>query len=163
FLALLTLLPSVAAGTPFTFSIPWVPELGLDLAFKADGLGLIFALLISGIGAFIVIYSGEYLRNHPHRRRFMAFLLVFTGSMLGLVLTDSMVALFGFWELTAVSSFLLIGFEQDRMAARRGAVQALVVTGLGGLALIAGGTLMWVVTHSWKISELAASPLLDRA
>lgn len=163
FLALLTLLPDVAAGVPARFSISWVPALGLDLAFQVDGLALVFALLITGIGTFIFIYSGAYLGNHRHRGRFMAFLMLFTGSMLGLVLTDSMVALFGFWELTAVTSFLLIGFDHDRAAARRGAVQALVVTGLGGLSLIAGGTLMWVVTQTWQISALANSPMLEHA
>jgi len=163
FLALLTLLPDVAAGSPARFTISWVPALGLDLAFQVDGLALVFALLITGIGTFIFVYSGAYLHGHPHRGRFMAVLMLFTGSMLGLVLTDSMVALFGFWELTAVTSFLLIGFDHARAAARRGAVQALVVTGLGGLALIAGGTLMWVVTQTWQISALANSPMLDRA
>jgi multicomponent Na+:H+ antiporter subunit A len=163
FLSLLILLPDVAAGSSTRFSISWVPALGLDLAFQIDGLALVFALLITGIGAFVFVYSGAYLGGHPHRGRFMAFLMLFTGSMLGLVLTDSMVALFGFWELTAVSSFLLIGFDHDRLAARRGAVQALVVTGLGGLSLIAGGTLMWVVTQTWQISALANSPMLEHA
>ena len=163
FLALLTLLPQVAADAPLDFSIAWVPALGLNLAFHIDGLALVFALLITGIGTFIVVYSGAYLGSHPHRGRFMAFLLLFTGSMLGLVLTDSMVALFCFWELTAVTSFLLIGFDHDRPQARRAAVQALVVTGLGGLALMAGGTLMWVVTQSWQISGLANSPALEHA
>lgn len=163
FLALLTLLPDVAAGAPARFSVSWVPALNLDLAFQVDGLALVFGLMITGIGTFIFIYSGAYLGGHPQRGRFMAFLMLFTGSMLGMVLTDSMVALFGFWELTAVTSFLLIGFDHDRPVARRAAVQALVVTGLGGLSLMAGGTLMWVVTHSWQISALASSPALDNA
>ena len=90
FLALLTLLPGIAANTPVSFSIAWVPALGLDLAFHIDGLALVFALLITGIGTFIVVYSGAYLGGHPHRGRFMAFLLLFTGSMLGLRGTTEM-------------------------------------------------------------------------
>jgi multicomponent Na+:H+ antiporter subunit A len=163
FLAFLTLLPGVATGTPVSFAIAWVPALGLDLAFQVDGLALVFALLITGIGTFIVVYSSAYLGSHPHRGRFMAFLLLFTGSMLGIVLSDSMVALFCFWELTTDTSFLLIGFEHDRVAARRAAVQALVITGLGGLSLMAGGTLMWVVTDTWQISALAGAPGLGHA
>ncbi|MBU1305982.1 MAG: Na(+)/H(+) antiporter subunit A, partial [Alphaproteobacteria bacterium] len=100
FAFLLTLAPQVIAEGAIAARIGWVPTLGLDLSFYVDGLSLTFALTISGIGALIVLYSGAYLRGHEHLGRFMAFLLAFMGAMLGLVLADSMLALFVFWELT---------------------------------------------------------------
>ncbi|MEO7222758.1 MAG: proton-conducting transporter membrane subunit, partial [Devosia sp.] len=160
FVALFTTIPDVAAGRPVKIAIDWVPALDLRLSFLIDGLGLVFALLITGIGTFIVLYSGSYLDGHPHRGRFLAFMLLFMGAMLGLVLSDSLVGLFVFWELTSVTSFLLIGFDHEREAARRGAIQALVVTGIGGLSLMAGGVLLHHIAGTWTISELAASPTL---
>lgn len=163
FAALLSTVPEVAAGRPVRISLDWVPSLDIRLAFLIDGLGLVFALAITGIGAFIILYSGSYLEGHPHRGRFLAFMLLFMGAMLGLVLSDSLVGLFVFWELTSVTSFLLIGFDHEREAARRGAIQALVVTGLGGLALMAGGVLLHSIAGTWIISELAGSDQLRQA
>jgi multicomponent Na+:H+ antiporter subunit A len=157
FAALLTLAPEVAAGHPTKIALDWVPSLHLSFSFLIDGLSLVFALLITGIGTFIVLYSASYLHDHPHRGRFLAFMLLFMGAMLGLVLSDSFVALFAFWELTSVTSFLLIGFDHEREAARRGAIQALVVTGIGGLSLMAGGVLLHQLAGTWTISELGAS------
>ncbi len=163
FVALLTTLADVAAGHPFRIAIDWVPALDLQLSFLIDGLGLVFALAITGIGAFIVLYSASYLHDHPHRGRFLAFMLLFMGAMLGLVLTDSLVGLFVFWELTSVTSFLLIGFDHEREAARRGAIQAIIVTAIGGLSLMAGGVLLHHIAGTWTISELATSPSLREA
>jgi len=163
FVALLTTVEGVAAGRPVRLAIDWVPALDLRLSFLIDGLSLVFALAITGIGAFIVIYSTSYLHDHRHRGRFIAFLLLFMGAMLGLVLSDSLVGLFVFWELTSVTSFLLIGFDHEREAARRGAIQALIVTGIGGLALMAGGVLLHHVAGTWTISDLAYSPTLREA
>ncbi len=163
FVALLTTLGGVAAGHPVRLAIDWVPALDLRLSFLIDGLGLVFALLITGIGAFIVLYSASYLHDHPQRGRFLAFMLLFMGAMLGLVLTDSLVGLFVFWELTSITSFLLIGFDHEREAARRGAIQALIVTAIGGLSLMAGGVLLHQIAGTWTISELAASPTLRQA
>ncbi|HUH78131.1 MAG TPA: Na(+)/H(+) antiporter subunit A, partial [Devosia sp.] len=131
FVFLLQLLPQIAQGGVVSGQIDWVPSYGLNLSFFVDGLSLTFALTISGIGAAIVLYTGAYLKDHAHQGRFFAFLLAFMGSMLGLVLADNMLALFLFWELTAITSFLLIGFDHTRMAARRGAIQALVITNIG--------------------------------
>ena len=161
--ALMALLGDVAAGRPMTFGIDWVPALGLRLSFHIDGLSLTFALLIAGIGAAIVVYSGAYLEGHSQRGRFMAILLLFMGAMEGLVLSDSLVALVTFWELTAVTSFLLIGFDRERMAARRAATEALVVTGLGGLSLLAGSVLLFAISGTWQISALATSPTLHQS
>lgn len=163
FAILTTTVPDIAAGRPVRLALDWIPALDLRLSFLIDGLSLVFALLITGIGTFIVLYSAAYLDGHPHRGRFLAFMLLFMGAMLGLVLSDSLVALFVFWELTSVTSFLLIGFDHEREAARRGAIQALVVTGVGGLALMAGGVLLHQLSGTWSISDLAASEGLRQA
>jgi len=134
--------------------IDWVPAYGLSLSFFIDGLSLTFALAISGIGTLILIYSGSYLRGHRHLGRFFGFMLAFMGAMLGLVLADNMLALFSFWELTTVTSFLLIGFDHARQAARRGAIQALVVTNIGGMGLLFGVILAQQLTGQWNLSGL---------
>ena len=126
-----------------TGAVAWAPSIGVDLSWRIDGLSLTFALLISGIGTLIVLYSGGYLKGHPQQGRFFAFILMFMGAMQGLVLADGFVTLFVFWELTSITSFLLIGFDNHREAARRAAFQALVVTGMGGLSLLAGLLVIW--------------------
>lgn len=161
--ALVTLIGDVAHGEVTRFGVDWVPELALRFGFLVDGLSLTFALAISGIGAIILVYSATYLKGHVHLGRFMAILLGFTGSMLGLVLADNLVTLFVFWELTALTSYLLIGFDYERPAARRAAFQALVITGLGGLALMAAGVLLRVLSGTWTISELVTAPGLTGA
>src|SRR5690606_3925594 len=120
--------------------------------FLLDGLSLTFALLITGIGTFIVIYTGGYLKGHRHQGRFLGFMLLFMGAMQGLVLSDNFMILFVFWELTSISSFLLIGFDHEREAARRAALQALIVTGLGGLSLLAGLAVVWHITGEGEFS-----------
>lgn len=154
FLFLLTLIERVVSGGAISARITWVPAYDLDLSFLVDGLSLTFALTISGIGTLIVLYSGAYLKGHPHLGRFLGFLLAFMGAMLGLVLADSMLALFMFWELTSVTSFLLIGFDHTRQAARRGAIQALVITNIGGMALLIGAILVHWLTGQWEMSAL---------
>jgi multicomponent Na+:H+ antiporter subunit A len=146
----------VSAGETLTFSTEWVPAAGIALSFYVDGLSLLFALLISFIGTFIVIYAGAYLKGHADLGRFLMFLLMFMGSMLGLVLSDNVVTLFVFWELTSITSFLLIGFNHDKARSRRAALQALVVTGGGGLALLAGLLLMAQAGGSMELSTLLA-------
>jgi multicomponent Na+:H+ antiporter subunit A len=147
----------VAAGETFTFTTEWVPALGISLSFYVDGLSLLFALLISFIGTFIVLYAGAYLKGHADLGRFFMFILMFMGSMLGLVLSDNVVTLFVFWELTSITSFLLIGFNHDKARSRRAALQALVVTGGGGLALLAGLLLMAQIGGSMELSTLLAN------
>ncbi|MBX3569830.1 MAG: putative monovalent cation/H+ antiporter subunit A [Rhizobiaceae bacterium] len=157
FLHFLSMLPAVAAGDTLNGGVDWVPSLDVRLSWMIDGLSLAFALLISGIGMLIVLYAGGYLKGHPHQGRFFAFILLFMGSMQGLVLSDSFLTLFVFWELTSVTSFLLIGFDHGREAARRAALQALVVTGIGGLALLAGLLIIWGATGKSDMSGLLAS------
>jgi multicomponent Na+:H+ antiporter subunit A len=152
---LATLIPPIAAGAPVEARLPWVPDYGLDLSFRLDGLSLTFALLVAGIGTLIVLYAGAYLRGHPHHGRFLGFLLAFMGAMQGLVLADNVVVLYGFWELTTLTSFLLIGFDHTRQAARRAAVQALVLTNAGGLALLLGALVLQYLTGTWELSGMA--------
>jgi len=134
--------------------IAWVPNLGLDFSLRMDGLGLLFALLISGIGALVVIYANDYLKGDQRLNHFYAWLFIFMASMLGVVLADNLVLLFVFWELTSVSSFLLIGFNHEDEASRGAALQALIVTGVGGLAMLAGLVLLGQVAGTYEISAL---------
>lgn len=154
FVLLLGTAAPVIRGGSIAAAIGWVPSYSLTLAFFVDGLSLIFALTIAGVGTLIVLYSGAYLRGHPQMGRFLAFILAFMGSMLGLVLADNMLALFMFWEATAITSFLLIGFDHNRQAARRGAIQALVITNIGGMCLLVGVILTQQVSGTWLLSDL---------
>jgi multicomponent Na+:H+ antiporter subunit A len=132
----------------------WVPSLGLRLSFMLDGLSRLFALLVAGIGALVLVYANAYMGEHDRLGRLYAYLLAFMASMLGLVLADNVLALFLFWELTSLSSFLLIGFNQHRAEARAAALQALLVTGAGGLALLAGLLLLAQVGGTFELSAL---------
>ena len=151
-----TMVPTIADGGAYATSVPWIPGLGINLSFRVDGLSLLFALLISGIGAIIFLYSGSYLAGHRQLFRFYLFLGGFKLSMLGLVLTDNLITLFVFWELTTVTSYLLIGFDHANPAARRSALQGLLVTGAGALALLAGVVLIGHVAGTYEISEILA-------
>ncbi|NTU84249.1 MAG: putative monovalent cation/H+ antiporter subunit A [Chloroflexales bacterium] len=146
----------VAAGEVLTEAYPWAPSLGLALSLRLDGLGLLFALIICGIGALILIYAGGYLAGDADLGRLCAFLLLFMASMLGIVLADNLLLLFVFWELTSISSYLLIGFRHTDAEARGAALQALLVTGGGGLALLAGLVLMGGAGGSFELSVLLA-------
>ena len=146
----------VAVEGPQIVSLPWAPSLGLTLQFNLDGLGLMFALMITVIGALIVLYASAYMKGHPHISRLLASLFVFMGAMLGVVLSDNVFVLFVFWELTGFASFLLIGFDHDKAASRASAMQALLVTGAGGIALLAGAALLVQMTGETTISGMAA-------
>jgi len=155
FVALYGQARELADGARLSIGWDWAPSWNLRLSFLIDGLSLTFALAIAGIGVFVVLYAASYLKGHAHQGRFMAFLLGFMAAMQGLVLADNLVALYLFWELTSVASFLLIGFEHGRQAARRAATQALVVTAIGGLALLAAGVGIALVSGSWDLSAAA--------
>ncbi|TCR93228.1 putative monovalent cation/H+ antiporter subunit A [Rhizobium sp. BK376] len=157
FLHFATFLPAIAGGGSVVAGFDWVPSLSLCFSWLLDGLSLTFALLITGIGALIVLYAGGYLKGHPDQGRFFSFIFLFMGSMLGLVVSNGLLMLFVFWELTSITSFLLIGFDHKREASRRAALQALVVTGGGGLALLAGLLLIWNLTGSTELSQLLTS------
>jgi len=163
FWVLLGLVEPIQQTGAITAGIDWIPHYGLRLSFLLDGLSLTFALTISAIGALILVYAGAYLKGHPHQGRFLAFMLAFMGAMLGLVTADNLVALVVFWELTSVTSFLLIGFDHQRQAARRAAIQALVVTGAGGLTLLIGAVILHQVGGAWEMSALLEQGALVKA
>ncbi|MBO9419741.1 putative monovalent cation/H+ antiporter subunit A [Labrenzia sp. R4_2] len=148
----------VSEGQSFVAAVAWAPSYGVNFSIYVDGLSTLFALLISGIGTFIILYAGGYLKGHPQQGRFFSFLFLFMGAMLGLVLGNNLISMFIFWELTSITSFLLIGFDHLRAASRRAAIQALVVTGGGGLILLAGFIVIISATGEIEMSVLLASP-----
>jgi len=152
---LVSYVPRVVSGEVIRETLEWAPALGLTISVALDGLALLFALLISGVGALVLIYAQGYLDGHRHLPRIYAYLLMFMGAMLGVVLSDNLLAMFVFWELTSISSYLLIGFDHNRQAARKAALQALLVTGGGGLALLVGILLLASVGGSLDVSVLA--------
>ncbi len=157
FALLLPLYADVLQGQTVIQSIQWIPSIGLNLPFRLDGLGLLFALLILGIGLLVVIYARFYLSARDSMGRFFAYLMLFMGAMLGIALSENIIQLLIFWELTSVSSFLLISYWQQREEARNGARMALSVTGAGGLALLGGFILLGNIVGSYDLSIILAS------
>jgi multicomponent Na+:H+ antiporter subunit A len=136
-------------------SFEWIPSLGINFAAKIDGLGLLFALLISGIGSLVVLYSIYYLaKDKEQLGSFYVYLLLFMGAMLGVVLSDNLIVMYGFWELTSFSSFLLIGYWYHREKSRYGAQKSMLITVFGGLAMLGGIILLYIMTGSFSISEI---------
>jgi len=159
FIAFVGYLPTIqAASVSETWT--WVPGLGLDLAFYADGLSLLFALLITGVGVVVSIYAAAYFEDAAERTNFAVLLMAFMSAMLGVVLAGNVLTLFCMWELTSVTSFFLIGFKGAKDAdARQSALRALIVTGAGGLALLAGLVLMGTAAGSFSLTDVLASDL----
>ncbi|MCE8023078.1 MULTISPECIES: monovalent cation/H+ antiporter subunit A [Halomonadaceae] len=155
--------PAVLGGDVVSLRIPWMPLLGLDLALRIDGLTLLFSLLILGIGSLILLYAGFYLSAEEDDGRFLAYMMLFMTAMLGIAMADNLILLWLFWELTSISSFLLIGFWGHRSDARRGARMALTVTGAGGLALLAGILLIGQAVGSFAMGDVLAAGDLIRA
>lgn len=159
--AVLALYPAVAAGQVIRVQWPWLGEFGLDLIIRMDGFVWLFSLLITGIGALVVLYARYYLSPQDPVARFFAFLLAFMGAMLGLVLSGNLIQMVFFWELTSLFSFLLIGYWHHNRGARDGARMALTVTALGGLALLAGVLLLGHIVGSLDLDVvLQAGPLV---
>ena len=154
FAGLWTYFPALSAGNLVQEQFSWVPSLSIDLSFRMDGLSFLFALLISGIGFLIFLYASSYLKGHPYLDRFYAYLCLFMSAMLGIVLSDNILLLFIFWEMTSISSFFLIGFNNDSAASRKSALVALSITGLGGFFLLAGLVLLSQIAGSYMISDL---------
>jgi multicomponent K+:H+ antiporter subunit A len=152
--------PAVFAGQIVHVQWPWFPSLGLQLSFMMDGLGLLFALLVLGIGLLVVLYARYYLPSSDPMGRFYGLLLLFMASMLGVVLSANILLLLVFWELTSVSSFLLIGYWNHQADARQGARMALTVTGGGGLALLAGFLLLGHIAGSFELPVILQSGAL---
>ncbi len=148
----------VTHGKTITTSFAWLADFGVYWSFYIDGLSLLFALLISGFGVLIVVYAGGYLKGDKHLGRFYLYLLVFMASMLGLVLAGNLITLFVFWELTSLSSYFLIGYKHSNQSSRKAALQALLVTGLGGLAMLAGFIIIGLVANTFEVTKLLNNP-----
>src|SRR5690606_38648020 len=135
----------------------WLPEYGLNLVLRLDALAWIFVMLVLGIGFLVVLYARYYMSPQDPVPRFFSFLLAFMGSMLGVVLSGNLIQLVVFWELTSVTSFLLIGYWHHRADARRGARMAFTITGAGGLCLLAGVLLIGRIVGSYDLDVVLAS------
>lgn len=158
----LTNLPAVYAGETLVSTIDWVPLLGLSVSVHLDGLALLFAILVLGIGLLIILYARYYLSEKDSMGRFYAYLILFMTAMLGIVVSHNLLQMWVFWELTSLSSFLLISFWYHKSEARKGARMALTVTGLGGLALLAGVLLIGKIVGSYQLGDVLASGNLLR-
>ncbi|NGZ76781.1 Na+/H+ antiporter subunit A [Saccharibacillus alkalitolerans] len=157
FAYLISRLPQIGTGEAQAVTVPWMPGLGIDLSLVLDGWSLLFALLITGIGTLVVWYSMFYMgKNSDSIRNFYVYLLLFMGAMLGVVLSDNLMVLYAFWELTSVASFLLIAFWYRRERSRYGALKSMLITVFGGLAMFAGFNLLYAMTGTYSIREIAA-------
>ncbi|GGF70707.1 Na(+)/H(+) antiporter subunit A [Paenibacillus albidus] len=155
FLYFLMQIQGVRAGEYTLSTIPWMPSLGINITLYLDGLGLLFALLITGMGALVILYSIYYLNKRTESiHHFYIYLLMFMGAMLGVVLSDNLMVLYGFWELTSITSFLLIAFWHRRERSRYGALKSMLITVFGGLAMFAGFNLLYVMSGSYSIREI---------
>jgi multicomponent K+:H+ antiporter subunit A len=153
----ISLYPAISSGYTVYHRIEWIPSLGLDFTLRMDGFAWIFTLLVSGIGFLVVVYTRYYISAEDAVRRFYLFFLAFTGSMLGIVLSGNLILLVVFWELTSIFSFLLIGYWHHNPAARDGARMALTITGIGGLALLAGVLIIGHIVGSYDLDAVLAS------
>ncbi|WP_296418672.1 monovalent cation/H+ antiporter subunit A [Pseudooctadecabacter sp.] len=154
FIGLMTNLPAILAGEVVQTGFDWFPQLGLNVTLMLDGLGFFFATLILGIGLLIIVYGRHYLAREDNMGEFFTYLLLFQGAMVGIVLSDNILLLLIFWELTSLSSFLLIGYWKHLEAGRQGARMALTVTGMGGLAMIGGMLLLGNIVGSYDLSVI---------
>ena len=154
---LMSLWPSVLAKEVLVASREWVPQLGLSAGIRVDGLGFLFAAMTLGIGLLIIVYAHFYMSKDDRLGRFFSYLLLFMGAMLGIVLAENVLLMALFWEITSLSSFLLIGYSSHNAEARQGARMALTITGLGGLSLFAGLVLLGQIVGSYELTEILAS------
>ncbi|MDH1278265.1 monovalent cation/H+ antiporter subunit A [Acinetobacter johnsonii] len=151
---LLTQAREVFNGAVITQSWSWLPQLGIDFSFRLDALGLLFALLINGIGTLIYIYAYFYLGPKNSLNKLYLLLMLFMAAMLGISLSNNLILLLVFWELTSISSFLLVGYWSNYDAAQRGSRMALTITGMGGLAMLGGFILLGQITGTYEIGQI---------
>ncbi|MGA9589546.1 MAG: putative monovalent cation/H+ antiporter subunit A [Salegentibacter sp.] len=147
-------IPEISEGKVISETYRWIPSFGANLSFTLDGLSLLFSLMITGIGFLVFVYTSSYLKGHHYLDRFYGYLSVFMAAMLGLVLSDNLISLFVFWELTSISSFFLIGFNNTSEASRKSALTALGITGFGGMFLLAAAVLIGNMTGTYSIAEM---------
>jgi multicomponent K+:H+ antiporter subunit A len=155
--------PAIAAGGAIRADLEWIPTLGLNFTLRMDGFAWLFAMLISAIGFLVVLYARYYMSAEDPVPRFFSFLLAFMGAMLGIVISGNLILLVIFWEMTSIFSFLLIGYWHHNASARDGARMALTVTGIGGLALLAGVLLVGHIVGSYDLERVLASGDLIRS
>lgn len=154
FAAFISRMEEVRSGETVMEHLRWMPSFGVDIALKLDGLSLLFALIITGMGTLVVLYSIFYMKKRTDSlHAFYVYLLLFMGAMLGVVLSDNMMVLYGFWELTSISSFLLIAFWHKRERSRYGALKSMLITVFGGLAMFAGFLMLYSMTGTFSISD----------
>ena len=158
FATVVWLVASLPGASPLVETLSWVPAIGLDLDFVLDGFAVLMVALIGGIGTLVFVYAWRYFDNGAGLGRFTSSLVVFAGAMFGLVTADNLLALFIFWELTSVTSYVLIGFDDESAAARAGALQALLVTAAGGLAMLGGIVLLAQEAGSYSLAVILADP-----
>ncbi len=154
FLYFCKFISDVSDGQVVSVTYNWIPAYNVDISFMLDGLSLLFVLMISGIGTLVFWYSSSYLKGHEYLDRFYAYLGIFMSAMLGLVLSNNIITMFIFWELTSISSFFLIGFNNESESSRQSALLALGITGIGGLFLLAAAVILGQVTSTYTISEM---------
>lgn len=155
FVYLLQYIPDVAGGKTYVYTLPWIPTLDIQLTSYVDGLGLLFGLLISGVGSLVILYSVFYMsKEREALHNFYIYLLMFMGAMLGVVFSDHLLVFYGFWELTSVSSFLLISYWFERRSSRQGALKAMLITVFGGFAMLAGFIMLIIMADTYSIREL---------
>ena len=151
---LLTQAKQVFHGEVILQSWSWLPQLGIDLSFRLDALGLLFSLLITGIGTLIFIYAYYYLSPKNSLSKLYMLLMLFMAAMLGISLSNNLILLLIFWELTSISSFLLVGYWSNYDVAQRGSRMALTITGMGGLAMLGGFVLLGQITGTYEIDQI---------
>ena len=151
-------MPAVSQGIFLAESYAWAPQIGLEISLRLDGLALFFGLIVTGVGAAVALYTGYYFEDDKNQARFYGLLFLFMTSMLGLVWSDNLLTLFVFWEGTSIVSYLLIAFKYQYPDAKEGGRRAFIVTGMGGLAMLAGILLLGMATGTYSISEINAMP-----
>ncbi|OFT62648.1 NADH:ubiquinone oxidoreductase [Brachybacterium sp. HMSC06H03] len=152
--------PRTLGDAPVEVSVPWIPAFGIDLAFRLDTLSWVLGLIATGIGAMVLLYCARYFKDsEPGLGRFAGVLTAFAGAMVGLVLADDVMVIYTFWELTTVFSYLLVGHYQDKQASRRAALNALISTTAGGLAMLVGMLMVAAEAGTLRLSEIVADPM----
>ncbi|RQW18463.1 Na+/H+ antiporter subunit A [Bacillus sp. C1-1] len=158
FLYLVQFIPSVASGEVYIYEVPWIPSLGINFTAYLDGLSLILALLITGVGSLVILYSIYYLsKERESLGHFYVYLLMFMGAMLGVVFSDNLMVLYLFWELTSISSFLLIAYWYHRRQSRYGAQKSMLITVTGGIGMLAGFIMLSTMMDTFSIREIIAN------